>query len=108
MYYKHPHYALLSAAAGGTIILDSSVPAGRHVKVLSLHAYLEAGTGTSFKIEQQGAVVQLSPVYVASVTLPYNPVGWFKSPSGTGLKSVIVVGTGGVWSALLNYVVVDD
>lgn len=99
-------YNVVNAASGTEIVDNTAVPAGYHVRVLSMHAYRETGVST-FQIETDNSVVKLSPLFDTDepITLDFNPAGWFQSESGKGMKTVI---TGVDWSVNIRWGIFAD
>jgi len=103
--------AFVNIAASQT---DSSIIAavsGKKLMILAV-TLLAGGTATNFTFNSKGggAGTAIGPLFALGVnlpcSLPFNPVGHFKTNSGEGLTAT--TGTGSSVGVLVNYVETED
>lgn len=83
-----PLFAAIDAATSGENTIVAAV-AGKKIRVLALHLTM---TGTTVTIRfEDGAggtalTGQMQPTQGNSITLPFNPMGWFETTAGALLN----------------------
>lgn len=79
-----PKFAIIDAAGNGDNTIVAAV-ASKKIRVLALHLTM---TGTLVTIRFESAAGgtaltgQMQPLAGNSITLPFNPVGWFETVAG--------------------------
>ena len=80
----HPTFVVIDAAGSGdnTILAAQT---GKKIRVLALHITM-TGTAVTIRFESAAGGTaltgQMQPLQGTSITLPYNPAGWFETVSG--------------------------
>ena len=80
----HPTFAAIDAAGSGDNTIVAAT-AAKKIRVLALHITM-TGTAVTIRFESAAGGTaltgQMQPSQGASITLPYNPAGWFETVAG--------------------------